>query len=120
MTHVGEKGRHHPARLLALPILSAVLALSLATGNAEAKEQNSTIVKSVSGASIEVIRGTPSSFALQPADAAEAAPGRYRYLQAASGWLIDLEEDRLVNCFRSNTPNYREWAIHCVSRSLPK
>ena len=120
MTHVGEKSRRLPARLLALPLLSAIFALSLAAGDAEAKEQNSTIVKSVSGASIEIIRGTPSSFALQPADAGEAAPDRYRYMQAASGWLIDLERDRLVNCFRSNTPNHREWTIHCVSRSLPR
>jgi len=120
MTHVGEYRRRRPARLLALPLLPAIFALSLTAGNAAATEQNATIVKSISGASIEIIRGTPSSFAVQRADAAEAAPGRYRYLQAASGWLIDLERDRLVNCFRSNTPDYREWTIHCVSRSLPR
>ena len=120
MTQVGENRRHRPARLLALPLLSAIFALALTTGDAAAKEQNATIVKSVSGASIEIIRGTPSSFAVQPAGDAGAATSRYRFSQAASGWMIDHERDRLVNCFRSNTPNYREWTIHCVSRSLPR
>lgn len=120
MTQVGKYLRLRPARPIALPLLAALFALSLAAGDAVALDKNATTVTTIKGANIEIIHGTPSSFTPQRAETAEAGPGPYRYLQAASGWMIDRERDRLVNCFRSNTPDYRKWAIHCVSRSLPR